>query len=67
MAAGVEREILVLVAQGRANTDIAQRLFLSPTTVKSHISHTMAKLDAHDRAGLVVFAYESGLASPPLP
>ena len=59
-----EREILVLVAGGLSNDDIADRLVISPTTVKTHVSRVMGKLAARDRAQLVVFAYESGLVSP---
>jgi DNA-binding NarL/FixJ family response regulator len=59
-----EREILSLVAGGLSNDDIAQRLVISPMTVKTHVSRVMGKLAAHDRAQLVVFAYESGLVSP---
>jgi DNA-binding NarL/FixJ family response regulator len=57
-----EREIVGLVAQGLSNDDIAERLFLSPATVRTHVSRAMMKLDARDRAQLVVFAYQSGLA-----
>jgi DNA-binding NarL/FixJ family response regulator len=56
-----EREILALVATGKSNDEIAGQLFLSPATVKTHVSRTMSKLEARDRAQLVVFAYESGL------
>lgn len=59
-----EREVLVLVARGLSNDEIAQRLFLSPLTAKTHVSRTMSKLGARDRAQLVVFAYEGGLVSP---
>jgi DNA-binding NarL/FixJ family response regulator len=59
-----EREILQLVGQGRTNDDIAQALTLSSATVKTHVNRVMAKLDAHDRAQLVVAAYESGLVVP---
>ncbi|MGI8608312.1 MAG: response regulator [Candidatus Dormibacteria bacterium] len=62
-----EREILVAVASGRSNDEIAAALFLSPATVKTHVSRTMSKLDAHDRAQLVVIAYESGLVTPGSP
>lgn len=62
-----QREILVLTAKGDSNAEIARQLGLSPATVKAHISHTITKLGLHDRAGLVVFAYESGLLSQPLP
>lgn len=56
-----EREILVLVGEGRTNDEIADHLVISPHTVKTHVNRTMTKLDAHDRAQLVVIAYESGL------
>ena len=56
-----EREILVLVAEGLSNDDIADRLAISRHTVKTHINRAMTKLGAHDRAQLVVIAYESGL------
>ncbi len=59
-----EREVLALVAAGLSNDDIAQRLFLSPQTVKTHINRAMAKLGAHDRAQLVVIAYQTGLVRP---
>ena len=59
-----EREVLTLVAAGLSNDDIARHLTLSPHTVKTHINRTMMKLDAHDRAQLVVVAYESGLVRP---
>jgi DNA-binding NarL/FixJ family response regulator len=56
-----EREILVEVASGRPNSDIAEQLSISVATVKTHVSRLLAKLGAHDRAQLVVIAYESGL------
>jgi DNA-binding NarL/FixJ family response regulator len=56
-----EREIVALVGQGLDNDEIARRLYLSPATVRTHVSRAMMKLDARNRAGLVVFAYESGL------
>ena len=56
-----EREILLLVARGLNNEEIGQELFISPATVKTHLARIMGKTDAHDRAQLVVFAYESGL------
>jgi len=59
-----EREVLSLVAEGLSNEEIAGRLFLSPLTTKTHVSRIMAKLDARDRAQLVVIAYESGLVIP---
>ncbi|WP_256104455.1 response regulator transcription factor [Streptomyces sp. ODS05-4] len=59
-----EREVLVLVAGGRSNDEIAGRLQVSPLTVKTHVNRAMAKLGARDRAQLVVTAYESGLVRP---
>jgi len=59
-----EHEVLELVAQGLSNDEIAQRLFISPTTAKTHVSHVMMKLAARDRAQLVVIAYESGVVVP---
>ncbi|MFN2388788.1 MAG: response regulator [Actinomycetota bacterium] len=59
-----EREVMALVAEGLSNDEIAQRLFLSPATAKTHVSRSMVKLGARDRAQLVVFAYESGLVRP---
>jgi DNA-binding NarL/FixJ family response regulator len=59
-----EREIVTLVAQGLSNDDIAGQLFLSPLTVKTHVSRAMLKLGARDRAQLVVIAYQSGLVAP---
>jgi DNA-binding NarL/FixJ family response regulator len=59
-----EREVLIEVAAGLSNDAIAARLGVSPLTVKTHINHTMSKLAAHDRAQLVVAAYESGLVRP---
>jgi DNA-binding NarL/FixJ family response regulator len=61
---GREREILALVATGLSNEDIAARLVVSPHTVKTHVNRTMTKLAAHDRAQLVVIAYETGLIRP---
>jgi len=59
-----ERDVLALVAEGKSNNEIAESLFLSPATVKTHVSRTMSKLDARDRAQLVVTAYETGLVTP---
>ncbi|MEU8342568.1 two component transcriptional regulator, LuxR family [Actinomadura meyerae] len=61
---GREREVMLLVAAGRSNDEIAERLVLSTATVKSHVSRIMAKVGARDRAQLVVMAYESGMVSP---
>lgn len=59
-----EREILSLIARGLTNDDIANRLVISPATVKTHVARIMSKLGAHDRAQLVVLAYENGLVLP---
>ncbi len=59
-----EREILVLVGQGKSNTDIASDLFISPQTAKTHVNRMMTKLYVHDRAQLVIIAYETGLLTP---
>ena len=59
-----ERELVGLVGEGLSNDEIAQRLVLSPATVKTHINRSMMKLGARDRAHLVVFAYEAGLVRP---
>jgi DNA-binding NarL/FixJ family response regulator len=56
-----EREILDLIAQGRTNAEIAARLFVSPNTVRNHISHIFAKLQVADRAEAIVRAREAGL------
>ncbi|MFJ5886568.1 response regulator [Kitasatospora cineracea] len=59
-----EREVLALVGLGLTNEDIARRLVVSPLTAKTHVSRTMVKLGARDRAQLVVLAYESGVVRP---
>ena len=59
-----EREVMALVAEGLSNDEIAARLFLSPLTAKTHVSRIMTKLNARDRAQLVVIAYETGLVTP---
>jgi DNA-binding NarL/FixJ family response regulator len=59
-----EREVMALVAEGLSNEEIAERLIVSPATAKTHVSRAMIKLNARDRAQLVVFAYESGLVRP---
>jgi DNA-binding NarL/FixJ family response regulator len=56
-----EREVMALVAEGLSNDEIAERLYVSPATAKTHVSRAMIKLNARDRAQLVVFAYETGL------
>jgi DNA-binding NarL/FixJ family response regulator len=59
-----EREVMALVGLGLTNEEIARRLVVSPLTAKTHVSRTMVKLGARDRAQLVVLAYESGLVRP---
>jgi DNA-binding NarL/FixJ family response regulator len=59
-----EREVMTLVGLGLSNDEIADRLVVSPATAKTHVSRTMVKLHARDRAKLVVLAYESGLVRP---
>jgi DNA-binding CsgD family transcriptional regulator len=61
-----EREIVALIADGMSNAEIARQLTLSPLTVKTHANHAMTKLGARDRAQLVVLAYQTGLARPPM-
>ena len=58
-----EREVVVLVALGLSNREIAERLVVSPATAKTHVSRAMVKLHARDRAKLVVFAYEAGIVA----
>lgn len=59
-----ERELTVLVAAGLSNEEIAQRLFISPATAKTHINRAMMKTHSRDRAQLVVYAYETGMVAP---
>jgi DNA-binding NarL/FixJ family response regulator len=59
-----ERDILLLIAQGLSNDEIAGRLVISPHTAKTHVRNILRKLDCRDRAGLVALAYESGLIAP---
>ena len=59
-----ELEVLGLVAQGSTNREIAEALYLSPLTVKTHVSRILTKLRARDRVQLVVIAYQAGLVSP---
>jgi DNA-binding NarL/FixJ family response regulator len=65
-----EREVMALVAGGLSNDEIGAHLYLSPLTAKTHVSRIMTKLNARDRAQVVVLAYETGLVTPghqPLP
>lgn len=59
-----EREVLLMVARGSSNQDIARDLYISPHTAKTHVNRIMTKVQAHDRAQLVILAYESGLLGP---
>lgn len=59
-----ERSVMTLVAEGLNNQEIGQRLFMSPATARTHVSRAMAKLGVHDRAQLVVLAYQTGLVAP---
>ena len=59
-----ERDVVVAVAKGRSNAEIAGELFIGPATVKSHVSSVLTKLGLRDRAQIVVVAYEGGLVTP---
>ncbi|NUS44073.1 MAG: response regulator transcription factor [Mycobacteriaceae bacterium] len=59
-----EREVMALVAEGLTNAEIAERLFMSPATARTHVGRILMKLNARDRTQLVVMAYESGVVRP---
>jgi DNA-binding NarL/FixJ family response regulator len=59
-----EREVLTLVGRGLSNTEIAEHAHISLATAKTHVSHLLTKLNARDRAQLVIVAYETGLVRP---
>jgi len=59
-----EREVLLLVAQGRSNKEVGEELFISDHTVKTHVGRLLTKLEARDRVQLVILAYDNGLVSP---
>jgi DNA-binding NarL/FixJ family response regulator len=58
-----ERDVLALVGEGLSNQEIAERLYMSPLTAKTHVSRILQKFGARDRAQLVVIAFQTGLAS----
>jgi DNA-binding NarL/FixJ family response regulator len=62
-----EVEVLELVARGLSNAEIAERLYVSPATAKTHVARLLMKLDARDRAQLIIVAYETGLITPQTP
>ena len=59
-----EREVFGLIAAGLSNPEIAEKLFLSEATVKTHVGHILAKLEARDRVQAVVIAYQTGVVTP---
>jgi len=59
-----EREVAALIAQGLSNEEISRKIYISPSTAKTHATRAMTKLGARDRAQLVVFAYQAGLVRP---
>ena len=59
-----ELDVLTLIGKGRSNAEIADELFISEVTVKSHIGHIFVKLDLRDRAAAIVYAYDNGIVAP---
>src|SRR5699024_12380587 len=59
-----EREVLLLIAQGRSNREVGEELFISDHPVKTHVGRLLTKLGLRDRVQLVIFAYDNGLVSP---
>ncbi|MCP6036990.1 helix-turn-helix transcriptional regulator, partial [Klebsiella pneumoniae] len=59
-----EREVLTCVGEGLTNAEIAERLYLAETTVKTHIGHILSKLGLRDRVSMVITAYDAGLVRP---
>ena len=62
-----ERQVLLLISQGRSNAEIADLLVIAESTAKTHVKRVLAKIDVHDRAQAVVFAYQSGLIASSRP
>ena len=62
-----EREVLALIAEGRSNSEIGEALFISETTVKTHVTHVLQKLDLRDRVQAVVLAHQTGLVDADAP
>ncbi|MBN9619427.1 MAG: response regulator transcription factor, partial [Actinobacteria bacterium] len=58
-----ERDVLLLVAEGFTNSEIAQQLHIEPGTAKTHVAHLLTKLDARDRVQLVIIAHRTGLVT----
>jgi DNA-binding NarL/FixJ family response regulator len=56
-----EREVLGLIGQGCTNAEVAEQLFASEGTIKTHVNHLFAKLDLRDRAAAIIFAYDNGM------